>query len=104
MNIGLGQIFFALPLLTLTIGTRPVLAETRATADYTITTDALDSGASAYSASYAQRGALGALAGASAATLPDSTTRYLSHGFVAQLDAPLFAATDVGISMVASSL
>ncbi len=82
-----------------------VVAATRATASYRIVADSLDhGGGAAYSASYAQRAAVEPVAGFSAATIPDATARFIYHGFVPQLDPPLFPAADLAVTLTASPI
>jgi uncharacterized repeat protein (TIGR01451 family) len=79
-------------------------AATRATANYTIITDSLDSGGAVFSPNYANRAALEPVVGYSGATIPDSTTRFLYHGFIPQLAAPLVAVADVAVSLTATPI
>lgn len=77
-------------------------AAASASANYRITTDSTDSGSAAFAPSYANRSAVESVVGVSGATIPDATTRFLWHGFVPQLDAPLFAVADVAVSVAAN--
>jgi uncharacterized repeat protein (TIGR01451 family) len=78
-------------------------AAARSTANYTLVTDSLDSGGgAAFSASYAHRSAVESVVGVSGATIPDATARFLYHGFVPQLDRPLFPVADLAVTLTAS--
>lgn len=80
------------------------IAASRSSASYTLITESPDSGGAGFSASYANRATVEPVTGYSAATIPDATAHFLWHGFIPQLDAPLFAVADVAVSLAASPI
>ncbi len=80
------------------------IAATRTSANYTLITESPDSGGAGFSASYANRATVEPVTGYSAATIPDATAHFLWHGFIPQLDAPLFAVADVAVGLAANTI
>lgn len=86
------------------LGCAGIAAATHTSANYQLVTDSLDTGSAVFAPSYAQRAALEPVVAYAVSTIPDAAARFVYHGFVPQLDAPLFAVADISVNIQADPI